>query len=276
MHPIVRASFALAAFAALGSLAPTRAAGRSAPVAPARATAAAPRCPRGTLPDGDACVDFAHALDDEGEELVARSNWHVDRRGRVETYDQVPRLPERPADFLAFRYPVATPARAGGPFVISGYDLDRPNESQRRGPRIHAVGHGGVDLMAPRGAEVRLVTLEHQDGEAEILHAGRLVGTCVVTRHLLRENGRLRTYLVVYGHLDGIAAGLTPGHPAREGDLLGYVGDTGSEGLVHLHLEVRRVRDEREAAPTAPGHIMDQAWTIAVDPRNVLPLRTPG
>lgn len=280
MHPLVRASLGVAAFAALGALAPPRASARRLSAAPATPAARAPSpsalCPRGTLPDGGACVDFLHAFDDEGDELVAQSNWHIDRRGRVETYDQVPRLPERPADFSAFRFPVKTPDRPGVPFVMSGYDLDRPNDAQRRGAHIRAVGHGGVDLTAPRGADVRLVTLEHQDGEAEVLHAGPLVGTCVVTRHVLRENGRLRTYLVVYGHLDGIAQGLTPGQPVREGDLLGYVGDTGSEGLVHLHLEVRRVRDEREGKPTAPGHVMDQAWTIAVDPRNVLPLRTPG
>jgi murein DD-endopeptidase MepM/ murein hydrolase activator NlpD len=279
MHPLVRASIGVAAHSALSALAPPRASARRPPSAPApaaRAPAPPPLCPRGTLPDGGACVDFLHAFDDEGEELVARSNWHIDRRGRVETYDQVPRLPERAADFSAYRFPVATPDRPGVPFVMSGYDLDRPNESQRRGRHIHAVGHGGVDLTAPRGAPVRLVTLEHQDGEADVIHAGHLVGTCVVTRHALREGGRLRTYLVVYGHLDGIAPGLGPGQPAREGDLLGFVGDTGSEGLVHLHLEVRRVRDDREGKPIAPGHIMDQAWTIAVDPRNVLPLRTPG
>jgi murein DD-endopeptidase MepM/ murein hydrolase activator NlpD len=282
MHPLVRASLGVAALAFLGGFAPPRLAryATPAPAPPSPGPAPAPKakaplCPAGTLPDAGVCVDFLHAFDDEGTELVARSNWHLDRRGRIETYDQVPRLPERAADFNAYRYPVASPNRPGGSFVISGYDLDRPNEAQRRGARIHAVGHGGVDLMAPRGAEVRLVTLEHQDGEAEVLHAGRLVGTCVVTRHLVREGGRLRTYLVVYGHLDGIAPGLVAGRPTREGDLLGFVGDTGSEGLVHLHLEVRRVREEREGSPTAPGHVMDQAWTIAVDPRNVLPPRTP-
>jgi murein DD-endopeptidase MepM/ murein hydrolase activator NlpD len=279
MHPLVRASLGVLALAALSSLAPPSALARRIALAPPP-TKGQPRppsalCPRGTLPDAGACVDFLHAFDDEGAELVARSNWHVDRRGRVETYDQVPRLPERPADFNLYRFPVGNPSRSNGRLIMSGYDLDRPNESQRRGAHLSHVGHGGVDLMAPRGADVRLVTLEHQDGEAEVLHAGKLIGTCVVTRHVVREAGRLRTYLVVYGHLDGIAPGLVTGRPAREGDLLGFVGDTGSEGLVHLHLEVRRLRDEREGKPTAPGHIMDQAFTIAVDPRNVLPLRTP-
>jgi hypothetical protein len=274
MHPLVRASFGVAALAALGGPAARRAAVGPAPAPPgAPAARPAPPCPPGSLPDGGACVDFLHAGDDEGVELVAQSNWHVDRRGRVETYDQVPRLPERPADFAAYRYPVA--AAPGAPLVMSGYDLDRPNEAQRRGARIRAVGHGGVDLMAPRGAEVRLVALEHQEGDADVAHAGALVGTCVVTRHVVREGGRLRTYLIVYGHLDAVAPGAEPGRVAPEGELLGYVGDTGSEGLVHLHFEVRRVRDEREGAPLAPGHIMDQAWTIAVDPRNVLPLRAP-
>ncbi len=34
----------------------------------------------------------------------------------------------------------------------------------------------------------------------------------------------------------------------REGDAIGFVGDTGSPELVHLHLETRRVRDGIDAA----------------------------
>ena len=45
---------------------------------------------------------------------------------------------------------------------MSGFDLNQPDAYQRRGMKLEAVGHGGIDLAARRGAEVRLVSLEHQ------------------------------------------------------------------------------------------------------------------
>ena len=116
-----------------------------------------------------------------------------------------------------------------------------------------AVGHGGVDIAQKRGTEVRLVALEHQVGEAEVLYVGKLFGNSVVTRHALREAGKLRDYLVIHGHLDGPAPGLASGQNAREGTLVGFVGDSGSPGDVHLHLEIRRVRDGIDAKKLAPA-----------------------
>ena len=105
------------------------------------------------------------------------------------------------------------------------------------------IGHGGVDLPQTKGTPVVLVALEHQEGDAEVLYTGPLFGTTVVTRHTLREGGRSLDYVVLFGHLDAIAAGLAPGATLKEGAAIGTVGDTGSPSLVHLHLEVRRVRE---------------------------------
>src|SRR5690606_41614078 len=69
-----------------------------------------------------------------------------------------------------------------------------------------------------------------------------LFGTTVVTRHTLREGGRLMDYVVLFGHLDAIAQGVAPGVVLKDGELVGAVGDTGSPSLVHLHYEVRRDR----------------------------------
>jgi murein DD-endopeptidase MepM/ murein hydrolase activator NlpD len=205
-----------------------------------------------------------------GEELTAKSNVHRERSGRWRMYDQIPRRPERPADYDLYRMPVAP--IPGQSFVLSGYDLHLPDASQRRGAELSAVGHGGIDIAQKRGTEVRLVNLTHQVGDAEVLFTGALFGTSVVTLHTLREGGALREYVVIYGHLDGTAPGLRRGGSVREGALLGFVGDSGSPGVVHLHLEVRRVRPEVNVRQLAPGELAQNARTVVCDPRNVLPL----
>ena len=235
----------------------------------------APGCPPGTLPDGDVCVRLP-GDPESGEDALAAENTHRERTGRWTVYEQVPRRPERPSSYDAYRYPVP-PGLPGGHFVVSGYDLDRPDESQRRGRSLHAIGHGGVDLPDPRGTPVGLVALEHQVGDADVVYVGHLFGTTVVTRHTVREGGRLRDYVLLFGHLDAPAPGLAPGRPVKDGELVGYVGDTGSPELVHLHLEARRVRDGVDVAERvrarAGGSILDPEATVVCDPRNVLPLK---
>jgi murein DD-endopeptidase MepM/ murein hydrolase activator NlpD len=162
---------------------------------------------------------------------------------------------------------------------MSGYDLDRPDDSQRRGRTLHAVGHGGVDLPDPRGTPILLVPLENQVGDADVIYVGPLFGTTVVTRHTVREGGRLRDYVLLYGHLQEAAQGLVAGRALKEGDVVGAVGDTGSPELVHLHLEARRVRDGLDAARRVKERggpsLLEGDATVVCDPRNVLPLRAP-
>ena len=155
---------------------------------------------------------------------------------------------------------------------MSGYDLDLPEGEQRHGRKFSHVGHGGIDLAAPRGTEVKVVPLEHQEGDAEVVYVGKLFGTSVVTKHTLREGGRLRDYIVLYGHLDAAASGIERRASLSEGAVVGFVGDTGSEGIVHLHLEVRRVRDGVDLAKTLPPRLVADEVSIVCDPRNVLTL----
>ncbi len=208
--------------------------------------------------------------DDEGatELALEATNAHHDRGGRWIVYDQIPRRPDRPAEYDAYRYPVPCDE-----CVVSGYDLDRPDELQRRGRRLKQVGHGAIDLLDRRGTPITLVALEHQHGDTEVLYVGPLFGTTVVTRHTLREGGELHDYVLLFGHLDAPAPGLRAGAHLKEGDLVGYVGDSGSPSLVHLHLEARRVRDGIDAARLAPGSLLEASNTVVCDPRNVLPLK---
>ncbi len=193
---------------------------------------------------------------------------HTEKNGQYLTYEQIGRRPGRPEEYALYRTPVVDAP------VVSGYDLDRPDDEQRRG-HMHAVGHGGIDLMAPMGTPILTVRLEHQIGDAEVLYVGPLYGQTVVTRHTVRENGSDRDYVLLFGHLDRVAEDVRRGRRLREGATLGFVGNSDSPELVHLHLEARRVRDGVDAW-RLPGSLMAaRESTTVTDPRNVLPLRTP-
>ena len=270
------ALLSLGAGAAHGAAVHVAAHDESAPVT-ADAALSPALCPAGALPDGDACVRLPG--DDDGPEAEPESNAHHDKRGRWIVYDQIPRRPERPADYDAYRYPV--PCTHG--CVVSGYDLDRPDEGQRRGRRLSHVGHGAVDLVQKKGTPISAVPLEHQEGDAEVVFIGSLFGTTVITRHSLREGGQLRDYVLLYGHLDAPGPGLQIGSHLGEGDVVGFVGDTGSPELVHLHLEARRVLSGVYVGKLGSGNpgatwgggaaMIANENSVVCDPRNVLPLR---
>lgn len=228
-------------------------------------------CPPGTAPDGNVCVHLVASED--GPVAEAQPNVHRDRSGRWTTYEQIPRLPDRPADYSAYRYPIP-PGLPDGRYVISGYDLDQPDAKQRRGATLRHVGHGAVDLPHVKGTPIHMIRLEHQEGDAEVLFTGSLFGTTVLTRHTLREGGRTRDYVMLLGHLDSIAPGVTVGATLAEGQRVGAVGDSGSPRLVHLHLEIRRVRDDIDLLqiPAGPAMVAPSV-TVVCDPRNVLPLK---
>jgi murein DD-endopeptidase MepM/ murein hydrolase activator NlpD len=283
MPPLLKAALAAALLSALGAAQRTQsgqaaasatgalAAGRAQP-APQPGSVAIDlpgACPAGTLPDAKVCIPVPAA--NGGNSLALRRAAHREKSGQWRSYDQIPRRPDRPADYERYRYPVQP--LPGQALVSSGYDLDKPDSEQRRGSELSAVGHGGVDLAQRRGAEVRLVPLEHQSGDAEVVFVGPLFGNTVVTRHTLREGGQQRDYIVLYGHLEGAAPGLRPGTLLPSSGLVGFVGDSDSPGDVHLHLEIRRVRDGIDVRGLGPGQLTHNAKTVATDPRNLLPLR---
>ncbi len=232
-------------------------------------SAQAPSCPARTLPDGGVCVPVPDRSVG-GEALTEQRAAHHDRAGRLRVYDQIPRRPERPSDYRKYQLPV--PPLSQQSFVTSGYDLDLPDDEQRRGSEMKAVGHGGVDLAQKRGTPVALVPLEHQVGVADVLFVGKLFGNSVFTHHAVRERATLRDYLVIHGHLEKPASGLIRGSSLPAGGVVGYVGDSGSPGVVHLHLEVRRAREGVSLSALAAGELAQNSKTVACDPRNVLPL----
>ena len=198
---------ALAAAAHRGT--PDDASPSSAPAGAPRRRVDAPRRRRVRSPAGEPTRRAKIALSKPRTHTAsARGAWRV--------YEQIPRRPDRPANYDAYRYPVPA-GLPGGHFVVSGYDSDCPDDSQRRGRTLRAVGHGGVDLPDPRGTPVSLVALDNQVGDADVVYAGPLFGTTVVTRHTVREAAGLRDYVLLFGHLDSIAPGVGPGRTVKEG-----------------------------------------------------------
>ena len=267
----------LRAVSLLAAAGPERASNKTSAVGATQTTVSgttadrAPSCPRRTLPDGGVCVPVPDlSASPGGEALAEQRAQHHDRAGRLRTYDQIPRRPERPADYRKYQLPV--PPLPQQSFVTSGYDLDLPDDEQRRGAEMKAVGHGGIDLAQKRGTPVALVPLEHQVGDADVLFVGKLFGNSVVTHHAVREQNALRDYLVIHGHLEKPASGLARGATLPAGAIVGYVGDSGSPGVVHLHVEVRRTREGVSLTALGPGELTQNAKTVACDPRNVLPL----
>ena len=92
-------------------------------------------------------------------------------------------------------------------------------------PRPGGRTHAGLDLMGNRG---------------EPIYA---IDSGTVTRSGYQSNGAMilditgSRGMYFYGHFDKIVVGY--GESVKAGQLIGYMGDTGSPGAVHLHLEVR-------------------------------------
>lgn len=116
-------------------------------------------------------------------------------------------------------------------FLRSPLELSRI--TSRFGMRIHPFfhqwrAHTGVDYGAPAGTRVRAT------GDGVVEFAGRRngYGNLVVLRHY----GGFSTY---YAHLQGFARGLRGGTRVAQGDIIGYVGQTGWATGPHLHYEFR-------------------------------------
>ena len=146
MPPLVRAGLAAALLAALAVMTdrPPRSVRVGAASVPSATGAArlSALCPRGTLPDEGVCVPVPP------REPAALEPEPSPGRARTE-HDRIERRPDRPADFSKYRLPTE---------LLGGSSVS------------------GTSLPAARGAPVHLVRLEHQEGEAEVLHAGELAG----------------------------------------------------------------------------------------------------
>lgn len=128
--------------------------------------------------------------------------------------------------------------------------------------------HLGVDYAAPIGTPIRAV------GDGVISFAGWSGGGGNVLK--LRHNA---TYDTAYKHLKGFAPGIKKGTRVRQGQVIGYVGNTGLSTGPHLHFEFyvngRYVDPLRQKFPSAEA-IPQESLAEFLDSQKELMSRLPA
>jgi murein DD-endopeptidase MepM/ murein hydrolase activator NlpD len=109
------------------------------------------------------------------------------------------------------------------------YSRKTSNFGYRIDPFIGSIAnHQGIDIGAPLGTEVRATQL----GTVKFYGYRSSYGKVVFIDH---GNG----YETIYGHLSGFAQ-IRKGQYIPQGELLGFVGNTGRSTGPHLHYELRK------------------------------------
>ncbi|MES2177049.1 MAG: DUF2214 family protein [Gemmatimonadota bacterium] len=104
--------------------------------------------------------------------------------------------------------------------------------------------HEALDLMAARGTPVKSAT-----GGRVLRLFNSVPGGLMVYAADSSER-----FILMYGHLDGYAAGLHDGSPLVRGQVIGYVGSTGNaqENAPHLHFAIARSADVKQWSKGKP------------------------
>lgn len=139
----------------------------------------------------------------------------------------------------AHRLPPVRPILAPGATLVIPVSGVHPDELRDSYQALRSGGrtHRAIDILAPRGTPV----LAAADGTIIKLHRGKLGGNAI---YHLDPDGRTRYY---YAHLDRYARGLAEDDFVRQGEVIGYVGDTGNarRGNYHLHFSIAVLSDPR-------------------------------
>lgn len=99
----------------------------------------------------------------------------------------------------------------------------------RKHPVLHRIrAHRGVDYAAPTGTPIKAA------GDGKITYYGRKGG---YGKTAIIQHGK--KYSTLYAHMSRYNPKLKKGHTVKQGDLIGYVGQTGLASGPHLHFEFR-------------------------------------
>lgn len=127
----------------------------------------------------------------------------------------------------------ALPVPAGSK-ISSGFGASRLDPSGR--PLAGTDGtHDGIDYAVAEGTPIRAA----YDGSVAAVRRtdpGTGYGIYVKLQH--------GEYHTIYGHLRSVKDGLEVGSFVRQGDVIGYSGNTGNSSGPHLHFEVRKNDEE--------------------------------
>jgi murein DD-endopeptidase MepM/ murein hydrolase activator NlpD len=134
--------------------------------------------------------------------------------------------------------PTDVPAEVPGRLLIPVLGV-RPEQlvDTYSAARSQGRRHDAIDIMAKRGTPV----LATAPGTLLKLFQSARGGT---TLYELAPDRRTVYY---YAHLDRYAPGMVEGRPLRQGEQIGYVGNTGNAGPgnYHLHFEISTTADPR-------------------------------
>ena len=156
--------------------------------------------------------------------------------GEIESSGGAPRAPAVEAAAPSMTESIGSLARRDLLIPVGGVTgnrlTDTFNDSRALGRR-----HDAIDIMAPRGTEVRAV----DDGSIAKLFTSKAGGLTIY------QFDPTQTFSYYYAHLDRYASGLAEHQSVTRGQVLGYVGSTGnaSETAPHLHFAIARLGTDR-------------------------------
>lgn len=163
-----------------------------------------------TVHNAEMVVDMTKRVDKLSKQLYVQSK----------SYDELWELVKNKANMLSSIPAIQPVANKDMKYVASGY-----------GMRMHPIYktikmHTGMDFTAPVGTEI-YATGNGTVSKVEL--NGRGYGHNVIINHGYG-------YQTLYGHMSKMV--VKPGQKIKRGDVIGYVGSTGSSTGPHLHYEV--------------------------------------
>ena len=195
-------------------------------------------------------VSFQQTLDPDNDEVQDSQLMYANLGGNAKTKPIYAFSTDDSKDY-AFYYAdgqcvrkqfIMTPIEGGR--VSSGYGM-------RMHPiRGYSMMHRGLDFAARQGTR----TLAAAGGTVTRCSWYSGYGHCVEIRH---GNG----YSTLYGHLSGYAKGMHVGKSVKQGEVIGYVGSTGSATGPHLHWEVKKHGHQIDPRSEAKLHISSNRLT---------------
>lgn len=192
-------------------------------------------------------VDFARDLD-PGNSFAMLYDGEVDDTGKVIKTGKLLFAALRTNEELVAIYRAQDGKfyKANGEAIARAFmrtPLDAAHVTSSFGFRIHPLlgynkMHKGVDFGAPTGTPIFAAA----DGVVEKASPFSGYGNYIRIKHN-------STYSTAYAHMSRYAAGMRPGARVTQGQVIGYVGMTGSATGPHLHFEV--VKNGDQVNPTA-------------------------
>jgi murein DD-endopeptidase MepM/ murein hydrolase activator NlpD len=153
----------------------------------------------------------------------------------MQTRPAAPAAPPAPAVAAPHAVHLAAPGPSRGLIVPVAQVSPRALSDTWGQARSHGRGHEGVDILAPLGAPV----LAAVDGSIVKFFESERGGVTIY------QFDAAQRFVYYYAHLDRRADGLAEGDIVRQGEVIGFVGQSGNAPVPHLHFEIQRLTAEK-------------------------------